>query len=139
MFQNDYKNTKCSSKQSLKLTIMRHTHSPWPCTEKISKILPNLISQRDSIILDNSHNFVCHIRDDTINTVAFITSISEVLEEGQVRAALHLFIVLSQFGDKRRHSRVALPILLMDNGFQASSHIFLFCIRSRSTRRLTDL
>jgi hypothetical protein len=95
------------------------------------------LSQRDRTILDNSHIVVLHLRDDTIvrylrdNTihiVSFITSIREVLKEGQVRAALCLLIALSQLGDKRRHNRVALPLLLMGNGFEVGSHIFLFCL-----------
>ena len=94
------------------------------------------LSQRDRTILNNSHivvrhlrvdTIVPHLRDNTIHIVTFITSISELLKEGQVRAALCLLVALSQLGDKRRHSRVTLPLLLMDNGFEAGFHIFLFC------------
>jgi hypothetical protein len=85
------------------------------------------LSQCDSTISNSSHNFTRHLtRDDTISIVAFITLISQVLIKAQGYPWSP--IALSELGDIRRHNRVAVGLLVMDDGFEVRSNIFLYCL-----------
>jgi hypothetical protein len=89
------------------------------------------LSQHHNTISSDSHNLTYDLRDGTIIIVFFITSIREVLLEAQVRAVLGLLIALSELGDKGRHSRVPIVLLVMAEDFKVGSGLCLYSLQKK--------